>query len=64
MTPSTINALPGSAVPITVFALRKDDFNGEIAVTLKDGPAGFELEGGLVPANQDDMRHDADGPAR
>ena len=36
----------------TVYALRKDGFSGEIALALKNAPAGFTLSGG-VPANQD-----------
>jgi len=37
--PSTINARAGATVPITVYALRKDGFSGEIALSLKDAPA-------------------------
>jgi len=37
--PSTINARAGATVPITVYALRKDGFSGEIVLALKDAPA-------------------------
>ena len=37
--PSTINARAGATVPLTVYALRKDGFSGEIALALKDAPA-------------------------
>jgi hypothetical protein len=54
--PSTISARPGSIVPITVYALRRDGFSGEIALALKDAPRGFALSGGWVPAGQDQVR--------
>jgi len=56
VTPSAINAGPGMTVPITVHALRKDGFAGEIALALKDAPRGFTLAGGLLPAGQDQVR--------
>ena len=54
--PSSINARGGATVPITVYALRKDGFNGDIAVMLKDAPKGFTLNGRRVPAGKDQMR--------
>ncbi len=54
--PSTINARPGMCVPITVYALRKDGFSGDIALTLKDAPKGFALSGARIPGNQDRVR--------
>jgi hypothetical protein len=54
--PSSINARGGASVPITVYALRKDGFSGDIAVTLKDAPKGFTLKGNRVPAGKDQMR--------
>ena len=56
VTPSAIDAAPGETVPITVHALRKDGFSGEIALVLKDAPRGFTLTGGLLPAGQDQVR--------
>jgi hypothetical protein len=53
--PSTINARAGATVPITVYALRKDGFSGEIALALKDAPSGFALSGGRVPADKDQV---------
>jgi hypothetical protein len=43
-------------VPLTVYALRRDGFSGDIALALKDAPRGFALAGGLVPAGQDQVR--------
>ena len=54
--PSSINAAGGMSVPITVYALRKDGFSGEIALSLKGAPRGFFLSGGVVPAGQDKIR--------
>jgi hypothetical protein len=53
--PSSISVRGGATVPITVYALRKDGFPDEIALTLKDAP-GFTLSGAVVPANQDQVR--------
>ena len=54
--PSSINILAGGTVPITVEVLRKDGFNGEIEVTLKDAPPGFKLSGAKIPAGCDRLR--------
>lgn len=54
--PSIINVRAGASVPLTVYALRRDGFSNEIALVLKDAPAGFRLNGGRVPANQDQVR--------
>ncbi|MGQ9574142.1 MAG: hypothetical protein ACUVUC_02395 [Thermoguttaceae bacterium] len=54
--PSGINAQAGATVPMTVYALRKDGFSGDIALELKDPPPGFALSGGVVPAGQDQVR--------
>ena len=56
MTPASISAKGGTAVPVTVYALRKDGFDGEIDLKLKDAPAGFTLNGGRVPAGQSSVR--------
>jgi hypothetical protein len=54
--PSSISARAGTTVPVTVYALRKDGFAGEITLSLKDAPQGFTLGGSQVPANQDQVR--------
>ncbi len=51
--PSGINARPGSVVPLTVYALRRDGFNEDIRLELLDPPPGFALSGGWVPANEE-----------
>jgi hypothetical protein len=54
--PASINVRAGAAIPISVYALRKDGFADEIALTLKDAPKGFSLSGSRVPAKQDQVR--------
>lgn len=55
--PSCINApRPGVTLPFTVYALRRDGFEGEIRLAFKDAPPGFVLEGGCIPAGQDQAR--------
>ncbi len=51
--PSAINAGAGMTAPLTVQAVRKDGFAGEITVALKDAPPGFVLSGGVIPAGKD-----------
>jgi hypothetical protein len=54
--PSSINARAGATVPVTVYALRRDGFAGDIALQLKDAPAGFRLAGGVIPGSADSVR--------
>jgi hypothetical protein len=53
--PSAINAVAWRLRPITVFALRKDGFDGPIALSFRGDPEGVLLHGGLVPAGQDQV---------
>jgi hypothetical protein len=61
--PSSINARPGATLPITVYALRRDGFSGDIALALKGAPEGFTLSGAWVPAGQDEVRATLTMPA-
>ena len=54
--PSSLNAGAGQTVPLTVYALWKDGFSGDITLALKDAPRAFTLSGALVPAHQDQVR--------
>jgi hypothetical protein len=54
--PSCVNARAGMNVPVTVYALRRDGFAGDIRLALKGAPAGFSLTGGLLPAKEDKVR--------
>ncbi|MCP5111052.1 MAG: hypothetical protein GY953_09475, partial [bacterium] len=54
--PSTVNVRAGSPTPITVHALRRDGFAGDIALNLGAAPPGFTLSGAWIPAGQDNVR--------
>ncbi len=51
--PSAINVPAGGTARMTIYALRKDGFSGEIILALKDAPKGYALKGDRVPAKQD-----------
>ena len=53
---SSLNAQPGATVPVTVFALRKDGFLGDITLAFKNAPGGFALQGGCIPGGQNKVR--------
>lgn len=55
--PSGVNVRAGSSAPITVYALRRDGFAGEIKVALKDAPKEIKLSGDArIPADKDDVK--------
>ncbi len=54
--PSSLSGRTGSSVPVTIYALRKDGFSGEIAVSLKGAPSDFKLGGGNVPGGKDQAK--------
>jgi len=64
ITPSSVSARTGATVPVTIYALRKDGFDGEIALKLKDAPAGFALSGAWIPAGQSSVRLTLNVPPR
>lgn len=49
--PSGISAVPGASVAVTIHAVRKDGFTGNI--DLSGAPEGFLLSGGRIPAGSD-----------
>jgi hypothetical protein len=54
--PSSVALRGGVSVPVTVHALRRDGFAGDISVALADAPAGFSLSGGIIPSDADRVR--------
>ena len=56
LVPSIVNVRPGTSVPVTVFALRRDGFDGEITLSLVNAPAGFKLSGSPIAAKRDQGR--------
>ena len=53
--PSAINAQPGETKTITVYAMRRDGFDGEISLTLNSPPPGLTLSGGPIPADKEEV---------
>jgi hypothetical protein len=53
LVPSAINARPGSTVPLTIYALRRDGFQDDIEIRLSGAPEGFELSRGIIPAEKE-----------
>ena len=56
LVPSGINAVGGITFPLTVYALRKDGFSGDIVLGLPGAPRGFTLSGAVLPAGRDQVR--------
>ena len=55
VTPSSLTVQLGRVVPITVHALRKDGFAGDIELALNNAP-GFALSGAVIPTGSDRVR--------
>ncbi|MHC4117412.1 MAG: PPC domain-containing protein [Planctomycetota bacterium] len=62
--PSSISIRGASIVPISVHALRKDGYDGEIEVVLKNAPSGFKLEGGRIAPGRDSARMTLIAPSK
>jgi hypothetical protein len=56
VSPAEITAGAGNAVPVTVTAIRRDGFDGDIQLALQDAPSGFGLAGAVIPAGQTQIR--------
>jgi hypothetical protein len=54
--PSTVSARPGSTIPVTVHALRRDGFDQDVKLSLKEPANGFAISGGWVPADQNKVQ--------
>jgi hypothetical protein len=51
--PSSITIRAGMTIPLTVYAIRRDGFDGDIALSLKNPPKGVVLRGGRILAGKD-----------
>ncbi len=56
VSPAELSAGAGTTVPVTVTAIRRDGFEGDIEIGLKDSPAGFALEGATIPGGVEQVR--------
>lgn len=63
VTPASIVARSGSQTPITVYALRQDDFDHDIELALVDPPPGFELSGAVIPGSSEQVQLTLSVPA-
>ena len=64
LTPSSINMFAGASTPVCVHVLRRDGFDGEVELVLKDAPRGFRLSGARIPAGRDRVRMTLTAPPR
>jgi len=55
-TPSAINVPLGGVAPLRVHAFRRDGFDGDIEVGLKDARTGVVLSGGRIPRGRDSVQ--------
>lgn len=56
VTPSSVNLPIGRASVVSVRAVRKDGYDGDIEIVLRDAPPGFELGGARIRAGRDSAR--------
>ena len=56
VTPSSVSVPPGRSATVTVQAVRKDGFDGDIDLVLKDAPTGFALSQARVPSGKDSVQ--------
>ncbi|GAB6185416.1 PPC domain-containing protein [Thermopirellula anaerolimosa] len=54
--PSCLNVQPGTTVPVDVYALRKDGFDGEIKLSMTGAGEELRLSGNRIPAGQERVR--------
>lgn len=54
--PSTLNIRAGVHQPITVYALRRDGFQGPIELGLQGDQGALGMSGGVIPAGADQVR--------
>jgi hypothetical protein len=64
MAPASLNIPAGSTVIATVYAARKDGWDGDIELALKDAPQGFILGGARIPKGRDQVRVTLTAPNR
>ena len=56
ITPSAVSVPKGGSARLTVHAIRKDGFNGEIKLALDEPPPGLSLNGAVIPEGTDRVR--------
>lgn len=61
--PASLTIPAGRSAPVNVHIFRRDGFDGQVELTLKNAPRGFVLSGGPVPAGQNDISMTLTAPA-
>lgn len=64
LVPSSLSVRGGGAVPLTVYALRKEGFTNDIFLRLQDAPRGFAIAGSCLPAGQEKVQVTLSAPPR
>jgi len=61
--PASLRIRSGTWIPVSVYAARRDGFDGEILLRPKDFPPGWSLSGARIPAGKSEVRMALTGPA-
>jgi len=64
VTPSALNVPAGRAAVMTVYAVRKDGWDGDIDIALASAPRGFTLSGARIPKGCSKVRMTLQAPPR
>ncbi|MFQ6131016.1 MAG: hypothetical protein ACE5R4_03195 [Armatimonadota bacterium] len=62
LTPSSVNVARGRSASVTVHVVRKDGFDGDIDLVLRDAPVGFALSEARVPSDKDSVQMTLSAP--
>lgn len=60
--PASVRIRSGTSIPVSVYAARRDGYDGEILLRLKDVPPGWSVGGARIPPGKDEIRMTLTGP--
>lgn len=61
--PASLRIRSGTWIPVSVYAARRDGFDGEIQLRAKNPLPGWSLSGARIPPGKDEIRMTITGPA-
>lgn len=61
--PASVSIRAGTSIPVSVYAARRDGYDGEILLRPKDFPPGWSISGARIPPGKDEVRMTLTGPA-
>ncbi len=61
--PASVSIRAGTSIPVSVYAARRDGYDGEILLRPKDFPPGWSISGARIPPGKDEIRMTLTGPA-